>query len=157
MTLKKKLFWAPKECRTHNLPDTGWSVLTYCLMKYYIYFMTFLWYVESENFLSSHLNHETSKSVADRSAMVCMSRWDQLNGFWNLHTILFSANFKYFSASAYGNVQNGLISITLICVAGECSLTLLDVKIGLPYTHLQREIWNRSREAKWAMLPIVVC
>ena len=32
----------------------------------------------------------------------------------------------------------------------------MDIKIGLPYTHLQREIWNRPRERKWAMLLCVL-
>ena len=50
----------------------------------------------------------------------------------------------------------------IICISGKHQFYLfrggklcnLDIEIGLPYTHLQREIWNRPREGKWAMLPV---
>ena len=32
------------------------------------------------------------------------------------------------------------MSIRFICVVGESNVILLDIKIGLPYTHLLREI-----------------
>jgi len=45
-----------------------------------------------------------------------------------------------------------MISISFICVVEENCVILLYIKIGLPYTHLQREIWNRPRKDKLAML-----
>ena len=64
-----------------------------------------------------------------------------------------------------GNRDNISCSHALACTGDKLqfylwwrkTVILLKIKIGPPYLYVQREIWNRPRQGKWALLPVCVC